>query len=120
MSAAPNENPRFRDGFAASLERLFAIFLKEFLQLRRDRGTLGMIVAIPLMQLTLFGYAINTDPKHLPTALLVQDDGPLARSIVAALRETDYFSILRAAKNDADADRMILSNEVQFVIEIPA
>ena len=93
MSVTPKENPRFRDGFAASLERLFAIFLKEFLQLRRDRGTLGMIVAIPLMQLTLFGYAINTDPKNLPTVLLVHDDGPLARSVVGALRATDYFKI---------------------------
>jgi ABC-2 type transport system permease protein len=78
-----------------------------------------MIVAIPLMQLTLFGYAINTDPKNLPTALLVHDDGPLARSVVGALRATEYFTILRTARDDADADRMILSNEVQFVIEIP-
>ena len=88
MSATPPEKPRFRDGFVASLERLFAVFLKEFLQLRRDRGTLGMIVAIPLMQLTLFGYAINTDPKHLPTVLLVHDDGPLARGVVRAPRAT--------------------------------
>jgi len=106
-------------GFLAALQRLYAIFLKEFLQLKRDRGTLGMIVAIPLMQLTLFGYAINTDPKHLPTALLVHDDGTLARSIVAALRATDYFAITRAARDDEDADRMIRANEVQFVIEIP-
>jgi ABC-2 type transport system permease protein len=106
-------------GFRAALQRLFAIFLKEFLQLRRDRGTLGMIVFIPLMQLMLFGYAINTDPKHLPTALLAQDDGPLARSVVAALRMTDYFAITRAAKSPEDADRMIRSNEVQFIIEIP-
>ncbi len=120
MNVLPSESPRSRKGLAAALQRLYAIFVKEFLQLRRDRGTLGMIVAIPLMQLTLFGYAINTDPKHLPTALLVQDDGPLARSIVGALRATDYFNILRAAKSDADADRMILSNEAQFVIEIPA
>jgi ABC-2 type transport system permease protein len=120
MSATPPEKPRFRDGFVASLERLFAVFLKEFLQLRRDRGTLGMIVAIPLMQLTLFGYAINTDPKHLPTVLLVHDDGPLARGVVGALRATDYFKIQGAARDDADADRMIRSNEAQFVIEIPA
>jgi ABC-2 type transport system permease protein len=122
MSVTRPEKPRFRDGFVASLERLFAVFLKEFLQLRRDRGTLGMIVAIPLMQLTLFGYAINTDPKHLPTVLLVHDDGPLARGVVGALRATDYFKIQRAARDDADADadRMILSNEAQFVIEIPA
>ncbi len=119
MSILPAEKPRLYTGFAAAWQRLFAIFLKEFLQLRRDRGTLGMIVAIPLMQLTLFGYAINTDPKHLPTALLVHDDGPLARSVVGALRATDYFKIQRAARDDADADRMILSNEAQFIIEIP-
>ena len=98
MSVTPPENPRFRDGFVASLERLFAVFLKEFLQLRRDRGTLGMIVAIPLMQLTLFGYAINTDPKHLPTALLVQDDGPLARSIVGGACARPIISRLSAPR----------------------
>ncbi|QGM45635.1 ABC transporter permease [Methylocystis heyeri] len=107
-------------GYRAALQRLYAVFLKEFLQLRRDRGTMAMIVFIPLMQLMLFGYAINTDPKHLPTALLVQDDGPLARSVAAALRMTDYFAIKRAAKSEEDADRMIRSNEVQFIIEIPA
>ena len=106
-------------GARAAFSRMSAIFVKEFLQLRRDRGTLGMIVAMPLMQLMLFGFAINTDPKHLPTALLVHDDGPLARSVVSALRTTDYFSILRAARDAADADRMIRANEVQFVIEIP-
>ncbi len=119
MSAASNQKSAFLTGVGAALQRLTAIFLKEFLQLKRDRGTLGMIVAIPLLQLTLFGYAINTDPKHLPTALLVHDDGPLARSVVAALRATDYFAIERAARNDADADRLIRSNEVQFLIEIP-
>ena len=106
-------------GFRAALQRFYAIFIKEFLQLKRDRATLAMIVAIPLMQLTLFGYAINTDPKHLPTALLVHDDGVFARSIVSALRATDYFAILREAHSDEDADHMIRANEVQFVIEIP-
>jgi len=119
MSVLPTEKPRFRKGSSAAWQRLWAIFIKEFLQLKRDRGTMGMIVAIPLMQLTLFGYAINTDPKHLPTALLVHDDGPLARSVVSALRATDYFAIKRAATSEADADRMIRSNEVQFIIEIP-
>jgi ABC-2 type transport system permease protein len=119
MSDAPRRQFTPLTGFRAVLQRLAAIFVKEFLQLRRDRGTLAMIVAIPLMQLTLFGYAINTDPKHLPTALLVHDDGPLARSLVAALRATDYFAIVRAARDAEDADRMIRANEVQFVIEIP-
>lgn len=106
-------------GRAGSLLRIYAVFVKEFIQLRRDRVTLAMIVGIPLIQLLLFGYAINTDPKHLPTALLVQDDGPLARSFVAALRATDYFDIKAAAADEKDADRLILSNEVQFVIDIP-
>jgi ABC-2 type transport system permease protein len=112
-ATAPLRGPR------AALQRLYAIFLKEFLQLRRDRGTMAMIVFIPLMQLMLFGYAINTDPKHLPTALLVHDDGPLARSVVAALRMTDYFAIQRTAGSQEEADRMIRANEVQFIIEIP-
>src|SRR5208283_2383138 len=68
---------------------------------------------------TLFGFAINTDPKHLPTALIVQDDGPLARSVVSALRATDYFAIKQAARDAAEADRMIRANEAQFIIEIP-
>jgi len=102
-----------------SLQRIRAIFVKELIQLQRDRPTFAMIVGIPLMQLMLFGYAINTDPKHLPTALLVKDDGPLARSFVAALRATDYFNIVEIANGEADADRLILSNKVQFVIDIP-
>jgi ABC-2 type transport system permease protein len=107
------------EGPRAALQRLYAVFVKEFLQLMRDRPTLGMIIGIPLLQLTLFGFAINTDPKHLPTALIVQDDGPLARSIVSALRATDYFAIRHAARDAAAADRMIRSNEAQFIIEIP-
>ncbi|PWB84238.1 MAG: mannose-1-phosphate guanyltransferase [Methylocystaceae bacterium] len=106
-------------GLAGAAARIYAVFVKEFIQLRRDRVTLAMIVGIPLIQLLLFGYAINTDPKHLPTALLVQDDGPLARSVVAALRATDYFDIKTAAADEKDADRLILSNTVQFVIDIP-
>jgi len=103
----------------ASLARIHAMFVKELIQLRRDRVTLAMIVGIPLIQLLLFGFAINADPKHLATALLVQDDGPLARSFVAALRATDYFDILTAAADEKDAEGLILSNRVQFVIEIP-
>jgi ABC-2 type transport system permease protein len=101
------------------LQRLLAMFLKEFLQLRRDRPTLGMIIGIPLIQLLLFGYAINTDPKHLPTALLSSDDSPIARAIIGALRATDYFDIKYVAQGEADADRLILSNKAQFVIQIP-
>jgi ABC-2 type transport system permease protein len=109
---------KWRD-LAASLLRMRAIFIKELIQLRRDRPTFAMIVSLPLMQLMLFGYAINADPKHLPTALLVQDDGPIARSFIAALRETDYFDIKYAARSEEDADRLILSNRAQFIVAIP-
>jgi len=108
------------DGPLASLRRMGAIFVKELIQLRRDRPTFIMIVSIPLMQLMLFGYAINADPKHLPTALLVHDDGPLARSFVAALRETVYFDIKYAPQSEEEADHLILSNKAQFIVEIPS
>jgi len=119
VSAADSRLKGRLEGSRAALQRLYAVVVKEFLQLMRDRPTLGMIVGIPLIQLTLFGFAINTDPKHLPTALIVQDDGPLARSVVSALRATDYFAIKHAARDAAEADRMIRANEAQFIIEIP-
>jgi ABC-2 type transport system permease protein len=119
VSAADRSLKGRLEGPRAALQRLYAVVVKEFLQLMRDRPTLGMIVGIPLIQLTLFGFAINTDPKHLPTALIVQDDGPLARSVVSALRATDYFAIKHAARDAAEADRMIRANEAQFIIEIP-
>jgi ABC-2 type transport system permease protein len=120
MSSSTPSDPTTRTrGPMASLERIRAVFVKEFIQLRRDRVTFAMIIGIPLIQLMLFGYAINTDPKHLPTALLVKDDGPLARSFVAALRATDYFDIVRIASGEKDADHLILSNQAQFVIDIP-
>ena len=110
---------RLRSRFAKAMQRVRAMFVKEFIQLRRDRPTLAMIVGIPIIQLLLFGFAINTDPKHLPTALLVQDDGPIARALVSAIRETDYFSITRNASGEAEADQLIRSNQVLFVVQIP-
>lgn len=121
MSDAPIHDaspPRL--GPAAQVwQRLVAMFVKEFLQLRRDRPTLGMIIGIPLLQLLLFGYAINTDPKHLRTVLLNSDDSPIARALIGALRATDYFDIRYVAQGEADADKLILSNKAQFVIQIP-
>ena len=67
--------------------RTWAMIVKEFVQMRRDRMTFATMLFVPILQLTLFGYAINTDPKHLPTAVLVRDDGPLTRAVLAALRE---------------------------------
>lgn len=122
MTDAPpqtREARRPRSGIALAFSRILAMFVKEFIQLRRDRPTFAMIVGIPLMQLLLFGFAINTDPRHLPTAVLSSDDSDIARAMVAALRATDYFDVKYVAHGEEDADRLILSNKVQFVIQIP-
>ena len=107
------------DGLAAAASRFAAVFIKEFVQLRRDRLTFATMLFIPLFQLLLFGYAINTNPKHLPTAVLSQDDSPFARSFLAALRATDYFDIRRVARSEEDIERLILSGAVQFAVQIP-
>ena len=92
---------------------------KEFLQLRRDRVTLIMIIAVPLMQLLLFGYAINTTPRDLPTAVLVQETSDVGRSILAALQNTKFFKVTRLLKDEAEFDRAFASGEVLFAVEIP-
>lgn len=101
------------------LRRTFAVLVKEFTQLVRDRLTYAMILAMPIIQLLLFGYAINNDPKHLPTAVLVQDQSRFSRSILAALKETDYFDFTTVARSPAELDRMIQEGRVQFAITIP-
>ena len=102
-----------------SFHRLWAIVLKEFIQMKRDRVTFGMMVGIPLLQLMLFGFAINTDPKHLPAAIRAADQGPFARTLVAALKNSGYFSLVREAATEAEARRLLQLGEVQFVINIP-
>jgi ABC-2 type transport system permease protein len=102
------------------LRRVGAMILKEFLQLRRDRITFATMIALPLIQLILFGYAINTTPRNLPTAVLMQESGDVERSILAALQNTRYFSITRRVDNVAEFDRLLASGEVLFGVEIPA
>ena len=102
-----------------SLRRLFALLAKEFLQLRRDRATMAMIIGIPVMQLFVFGYAINFNPKHLPTAIAIGDPGPLARSVVAALANSSYFDIKAETENPVEARRLLQAGRVTFVVEIP-
>ena len=87
--------------------------------MRRDRVTFGMMVGIPLLQLMLFGYAINSDPRHLPTALRIADHGPFARTLVSAFRQSDYFAIVREAETEAETAELLELGEVQFVINIP-
>jgi len=102
-----------------SFHRFWAIVLKEFIQMKRDRVTFAMMVGIPLMQLTLFGFAINSDPKHLPTAIRAADQGPFARTLVAALKTSGYFTLVREAATEAEAHDLLQLGEVQFVINIP-
>jgi ABC-2 type transport system permease protein len=93
--------------------------IKEFKQLTRDRLTYAMMLAMPVVQLLLFGYAINSEPRHLPTALLVQEDTVFARSITSALRNSAYFDIVAQARTPAELDDMIRQGEVQFAVTIP-
>ncbi|MDQ8037178.1 MAG: ABC transporter permease [Pedobacter sp.] len=102
-----------------SLGRLFAVFYKEFIQMRRDRLTFAMMVGIPVIQLVLFGFAINTDPKALPTAVLVQDHSPLTRRILAAIENSGYFKFVQEVESEAEMERLLAEGDVQFVIEIP-
>jgi len=106
-------------GMTFSLSRWVGILVKEFIQLKRDRLTFGMIIGIPVMQLVLFGYAINTDPKSLPTAVRGADAGIFARSMIAALENTGYFRIVSRPETEAEADALLLRGDVQFVITIP-
>ncbi len=105
------------DGF---WRRVGAMLLKEFLQLRRDRVTFATMITIPLLQLVLFGYAINTTPHYLPTAVLLQESSDVGRSILAALQNTKFFSVTEQLHNDAELDQALASGKVLFAIEIPA
>jgi ABC-2 type transport system permease protein len=95
------------------------MIVKEFVQLRRDRVTFATIVTIPLMQLVLFGYAINTQPRNLPTAVLLQETSDVGRSILKALENTKYFKVTHQVHDEAEFDRLLASGEVLFAVEVP-
>jgi len=104
-------------GFSAT--RVAAVMIKEFKQLTRDRLTYALMLGLPVIQLLLFGYAINTEPRHLPTAVLVQEDSVFARSIVSALHHSAYFDLAAQARSPAELDEMIRQGRVQFAVTIP-
>ena len=108
---------RLCSGF--SWARCAAIVVKEFIQMRRDRLTFGMMIGIPLLQLILFGYAINSDPRHLPTAVFSADRGPLVRSLVYALKNSRYFNLTLEVKTAAEARDALYKGRAQFVLSIP-
>jgi ABC-2 type transport system permease protein len=117
--AIPVEQSEIRQPSFGFWRRCYAMVVKEFIQLRRDRVSFAMIVMIPVMQLLLFGYAINTTPRHLPTAVLLQEDTDLGRSILKALENTAYFQFVREAHDVAEFDNLLLSGKVLFGVEIP-
>jgi len=102
-----------------SLSRWLGIIAKEFIQLKRDRLTFGMIIGIPVLQLMLFGFAINSDPKNLPTAIHAIDPSPYARSVVAAMQNSGYFRIVRHVDSVQEAEQLLVHGRVQFVVTIP-
>jgi ABC-2 type transport system permease protein len=99
--------------------RSYAMLVKEFIQLKRDRISFAMIIMIPLIQLLLFGYAINTNPRYLPTAVLLQENSDVGRSILRALENTQYFKVTHVVREEAEFDRLIANGTVLFAIEIP-
>jgi ABC-2 type transport system permease protein len=102
-----------------SWNRFIAVLVKEFVQMRRDRLTFAMMVGIPIIQLVLFGFAINTDPKALPTAVLAADNSVFARSFVRAVENSGYFRVVRQVSSEHEAERALAVGEVQFVLTIP-
>src|SRR5580765_4275747 len=110
---AMSRHPRF------SFERLRGIIAKEFTQMRRDRLTFPMMLGIPLLQLTLFGYAINSDPRHLPAAVLLADSGPQGRTLLYALQNSTFLDFTRQVKTEAEGRELLARGQVQFVVNIP-
>jgi ABC-2 type transport system permease protein len=104
---------------AFSLSRWVGIIVKEFIQLKRDRLTFGMIIGIPVLQLILFGYAINSDPKRLPTAVLSADSSPYSRSLLSAMQTSGYFKVERLVANETELQELMAQGRVQFAVTIP-
>jgi ABC-2 type transport system permease protein len=101
-----------------SFARLFAMLRKEWVQMRRDRATVGLTVMLPLIQLFLFGYAINANPRHLPTGLITAEHSTYERTLVTALQNTGYFDV-RAFPTEAAAEQALRRGDVMFVLNIP-
>jgi len=102
-----------------SWSRFLAILIKEMRQVRRDRLTFGMMVGVPILQLLLFGFAINSDPKHLPAAIVIADASEFSRSFVAGLENSGYFRITHRLQSEAEADALLANGQVQFVLVVP-
>lgn len=103
-----------------NLGRLMAVMRKEFIQMIRDKTTFGMIVGIPIMQLILFGYAINSNPRHLPTAIVNNDNSSYSQRILISMQNSSYFQFISPQSSEAEAKELIKKGQVQFVVNFPA
>lgn len=110
-----------RNAFSGfSFKRLSAMVYKEFIQMKRDRPTLAMMLLMPIVQLMLFGFAINTNPKHMPTAIISQDNSQFSYYFVSALQNTQYFDVVAPHATREEADKLMLRGDVEFIIQIPS
>jgi ABC-2 type transport system permease protein len=103
-----------------SYSRLWAIIIKEFIQTKRERMTLAMMVVIPIIQLTLFGFAINNDPKHLPTVIIAHENSNFSRTLITSMKNSDYFDIIDTLSSEAIARNLLQQGKIQFAITIPS
>lgn len=103
-----------------SLQRLWGLIIKEFTQFKRDRSTFAMVISLPIVQLILFGLAINTNPRHLPSALINSDAGPFSRTLVHEFENTQYFKFDHYPKSEAEANKLIATHQVLFILTIPS
>ncbi|WP_235603045.1 ABC transporter permease [Piscirickettsia litoralis] len=102
-----------------SYQRFFSVLIKEFIQIRRDPVTIAMLVMIPLIQLVLFGFAINQNPRNLPTVIVSNDHSPLTREFISAIQNTKYFHIINDNSTAQHADQLLASGKTQFIVTIP-
>ncbi|MGE3303237.1 MAG: ABC transporter permease [Hyphomonadaceae bacterium] len=119
MSVSGESGPAGGGVGGFSWGRLKAVLFKEFVQMRRDRLTFAIMVMLPVMQVLLFGYAINTDPRHMPAVVELREEGPLTRSFIAGLRNSSYFDIVGVTRSEAESRRAVLSGDANFVIAVP-
>ena len=105
--------------FDLSWSRVFAVFLKELVQMRRDRPTFAIMIMMPIMQLVLFGYAINTDPRHLPAVVEMREDGPMTRAFLASLSASTYVDIVAVTRTAEEGETMLRSGQATYLISIP-
>lgn len=105
--------------FDFSFKRFMCVVIKEFIQMRRDRMTFAMMIGIPVIQLIIFGYAINSNPKNLPTAIVSAEESNFSRAIISSMKTSEYFNIMGEVKTEAEAEKILRKADAQFIVTFP-